>query len=115
MTTLELTGPELSVWLAEHVMGWERATPSKDDAPVAWIIDKPDKSDYEIRCPFTPHSDRNDLAEVLAKVPEKKQVHVAQILVDNHLDDLPRFYWFLLTTDPLIICKVIYEVMNNGH
>ena len=123
--TKQLSGPELSAWLAEHVCKWTRRKRFAGPHLIELRFDRPDRSSVWIEGKtggatvqtWTPDSDRNDVAEVLAKLPVHKLQLVAARLIEEWPADkfniLNCVAW-ILTVDPLVVCRAIWSVMNDA-
>ena len=97
------TSDELDRWLARNVMLWKYHGIGGEES---WY----DSADF--RCfdhTWRPTSNRNTLADVLAKVPEKLRERVCQRIDDAYMDRNCEddWYWFLLTADPLAVCRAV--------
>ena len=115
------TNAQITRTLAEKVMGWHRKVVVKgcnptwhDSAGILKSTDFDDPDDF----PWNPCGNRDDLAEVLAKLTPEQWYKVNRSLPTIHSvrsDTSPRhgFSWWLLTCDPAIIARAVAEVVGK--
>ena len=111
----------LTALLAENVMDWKRCTnPSCGgcDAKILqphgesiWIVFHPESMEY-----WNPTTDANDMRELLRAVPADKWPHVDELLDEQYDGVIPfvSFFKWLLTCDPLIICRAVAIACCGG-
>ena len=67
---------------------------------------------------WTPSTDRNDLAELIAEVGRRKMSGKLGLAVSNAFENSPEIHYafFILTSDPAVICEAACEVLeaDNG-
>ena len=122
-----MTNDQITRTLAEKVMGWTYHKDSSgvgawyapgQDGPMTFVafgFGWPSKSDVE---PWSPPTNRNDLAEVLERLTPEQWFEVNRSLPTIYSirsDASPRhgFSWWLLTCDPAIIARAVAEVVSK--
>ena len=111
------TNAQITRTLAEKVMGWHRKVVVKGSNPT-WhdstgdlkSTDFDDPDDF----PWNPCGNRNDLAEVLAKLTPEQIEAVKPAIVRLWWDASGDPFFWLLTCDPAIIAEAIVNVITKG-
>ena len=118
----EMTDDQVNRVLAENVMGW----PVIDDDEPFWrhadeggVVTS--RGPSVIRCgvipqPWSPPTNRNDLAEVLAKLTPEQRGLLMDRLARVHAElpsDADGFCFWAMTCDPAIIARAVAEVVSK--
>ena len=115
----EMTDDQVKRVLAEKVMGWPVID---DDEPFSRHADK---GGVVTSCgpgvirhgvipqAWSPTTNRNDLAEVLAKLTPEQWAEAKPAILRNFLEsEVDQHRWFL-TCDPAIIARAVAEVVSK--
>jgi len=115
----EMTDDQVNRVLAEKVMGWPVID---DDEPFRLHAEKggviTSLGPVRIRRgiipePWSPPTNRNDLAEVLAKLTPEQWAEAKPAILRNFLEsEVDQHRWFL-TCDPAIIARAVAEVVGK--
>ena len=113
------TNAQITRTLAEKVMGWTTTTDGHKASDTRVLFE--DGDSFWLgggTVLWDPFANRNDLAEVLAKLTPEQWYKVNRSLPTIHSvrsDTSPRhgFSWWLLTCDPAIIARAVAEVVGK--